>query len=126
MRPLSRLTFVRLSVVGQFSDHAVMFSDRDLDRTARDVARARANIARWKTAFGRREFGDVSTVEIFSRLDGQLAGNRLVLMMSKAVRDEAANNDLRCDWPGCTAKPHSRCSKCQSARYCSADHVRRP
>ena len=102
-----------------------MFSDQDVRRTVKDVARARANIAKWKRSFGQRQFGEVETMEIFTRLDGQLAGDPLTLMMAKAVREATANEDARCNVPDCKAAPHSRCSRCQSARYCSADHVRR-
>ena len=107
------------------ADLAVMFSDQDVRRTVKDVARARANIAKWKRSFGQRQFGEVETMEIFTRLDGQLAGDLLTLMMAKAVREATANEDARCNVTDCKATPRSRCSRCQLARYCSPDHVRR-
>ena len=104
-----------------------MFSDQDPRRTLRDVGTARKNLAAWSRQFGRRSFGSVATMDVFSRLEGQLSGHHLLMTMAKSVRDNAANEDKRCSLPDCARldPKFSRCARCGTVRACSASRGRR-
>eukprot|EP00040_Diaphanoeca_grandis_P017721 m.92916 g.92916 ORF g.92916 m.92916 type:complete len:253 (-) comp26582_c0_seq2:306-1064(-) len=60
----------------------------------------------------------VSLVQKGTRLGMNSGSPQLTALLTKAKKDFVS----KCHLPGCDQRGSNRCSKCQRARYCSADH----